>query len=448
MVSSCGLYTKYERETPIEANLYGETALSSAPSSGVVNEGELLGNLSWREIFTDATLQKLIESGLENNRDLQKSFMSLEQAEATLKTKRLAFLPQLSSAGGGYSVTYMKGLSGGYDTPTVSLNPSWMIDIFGSMRNDKMRQQMLTEQAESTVQAIRSQVVASIANLYYTLQMLNAQIEITTATEVSWSESLRVARSMMEAGLMNQAGVAQIEAGYLGVQSALRDLNISHNEVQNSLCAVLAIAPQKIEVNSITPFVAPQSLQVGVPATALSQRPDVKSSEAVLASAFYSENMARSAFYPKFVFSYSGSLQAFDFINPATWVNVIAGMATMPIFNSGVNRANLKIAKLNYESARLDFEQTLLNAGIEVNNALKALSEYDAQGAIITQQEAALSLAARNTALLMENGSVTYLDVLTANQSLYSSQLAKASNEYNKYSSLASLYTALGGGRE
>ncbi len=446
-MSSCGLYTKYERETVIESNLYGDLD-TPAPASGVVNEGELMGNLPWREVFTDPTLQKLIESGLESNRDLQKSLMVVEQAQATLRTKRLAFLPQLSTAGGGYSVIYNKDLSGGVDNPVVSLTPSWVIDVFGSLRNDKERQKMLTEQSESTVQAIRAQVVASIANLYYTLQMLDAQIEITTATQTSWNESLRAAHSMMDAGLMNQAGVAQIESGQLGVESALRELRISRNEAQNTLCSLLAIAPQSIKVAELAPFTAPQSIQVGVPATSLSQRPDVKSAEAALAAAFYSENLARSAFYPKFVFSYSGSMEMVDFVNPATWVNTIVGMVTMPIFNSGINRANLKIAKLNYESMRLDFEQTLLNAGIEVNNALIAMGEYAAQQAIVAKQVEALANAARSTQLLMDNGSVTYLEVLTANQTLYSSQLSQVTNQYNQYTTLASLYTALGGGRE
>lgn len=248
---------------------------------------------------------------------------------------------------------------------------------------------------------------------------------------------------------MNNTGVAQIEAGFFGVKSTLNELKISRNEVQNSLCALLAIAPQSIEVSPITPFATPKAIQIGVPATALAMRPDVKSAEAALAAAFYSENMARSEFYPKFVFSYSGSMQVVDFINPATWINTIAGMATMPIFNSGINRANLKIAKLNYEAARLDFEQALLNAGIEVNNALKSMDEYMGQGAIIDKQLELLFVAAKNTMLLMENdSSVTYLDVLTANQSLFNSQLTQVVNEYNQYTSLASLYTALGGGRE
>ncbi len=446
-LSGCGLYTKYERETVISNDLYGNVP-AGAMNKSIVNEAELLGNLEWREVFVDPTLQSFIESGLESNRDLQKAFIAVEQAEATLRTKRLAFLPQLSSASVGYSTSFASPYpSGGVDQLTASVTPTWVLDVFGSLRNDKMRQKMLTEQAENTVQAVQAQLIASIANLYYTLQMLDAQIEVTEATEVSWSESLRVSKAMMEAGLMNQAGVAQIEAGLYGVQSALRDLLISRDEMQNSLCSLLAISPQKITVTKAVAFEAPAQLQIGVPATTLSQRPDVKVAESALAAAFYNENLAHSNLYPKFTFSYNGSMQLFDYVNPAKWVSTVAGTMTQPIFNSGINRAALEIAKLNYDSLLLDFEQALLNAGIEVNNALKSMGEYDAQGEILSKQVASLTGAARSTQLLMENGTVTYLDVLTSNQTLYSGQLAQIVNESNQYVSLVSLYTALGGGR-
>ncbi len=228
-LSSCGLYSKYEQVTEVDDNLYGNAVQPSEIADSLA-----LGNLSWREVFTDNKLQGLIEQGLDNNTNLQTALLNVESAKASFTASRLAYLPSLALSAEGSSAGLMSGESTA-ESYTVAGAVSWEIDIFGKLTNQKLQSKMLLEQQLYVVQAIRSQVVSNIATLYYTLAMLDEQITIATATEVSWAESVQSARVMMDAGMMNEAGVAQMEASYLSVKGAVVDLEVARKKTENAL---------------------------------------------------------------------------------------------------------------------------------------------------------------------------------------------------------------------
>lgn len=441
LLSGCGIYTKYERPEMNTDGLYGQDV--------EVEDTASIATLSWRELFTDSQLQTLIEHALAGNTDLQSAHWRIKEAEATLSSARLSYLPSfmLTPQGGVSSFDNSRGSW----TYTGIASASWEIDIFGKLTNAKRRSKALYLQSLEYEQAVSTSLIANVANLYYTLLMLDEQYRISEATAVNWNESIRTMRAMMAAGMTNEASVSQSEANCRQVEASLLDLKQQIKEVENSLSILLGDVPGDVERGRLEGQTFPQELTVGVPLQLLSRRPDVKSAELSLASAFYSTNAARSAFYPSITLggtagwtNSAGSM----IVNPGKLLLSAVGSLTQPLFNRGLNIAQLKIAKAQQEEAKLSFQQALLNAGSEVNNALTQVQTSRDKAELRMQQVASLETAVRSTQLLMQHGTSTYLEVLTAQQSLLSAQLTQVADRFNEIQGIINLYQALGGGRD
>ena len=281
--------------------------------------------------------------------------------------------------------------------------------------------------------------------------MLDEQYRISEETAVNWRESVRAMRAMMAAGMTNEASVSQSEANCRQVEASLLDLKQQIKEVENSLSILLGEVPGGIERGHLAGQDFPEELTVGVPLQLLSRRPDVKSAELSLASAFYSTNAARSAFYPSITLSGTAgwtNSAGNMIINPGKLLLSAVGALTQPLFNKGLNIAQLKIAKAQQEEAKLAFLQALLNAGSEVNNALTQVQTARGKTELRTGQIISLENAVRSTQLLMQHGTSTYLEVLTAQQSLLSAQLTQVADRFDEIQGIINLYQALGGGRD
>ena len=440
-MTGCGIYKPSSRPESIETDgLYGtaETADSTT-----------IGDITWQEMFSDPQLQALIAQALENNTDLQSAQWRVKEAEATLKSARLAYLPSFNFAPQGSISSFDNANT--TKTYSIPVTASWQIDIFGGITNAKRKAKALYLQSREYEQAVKTQLIASVANLYYTLLMLDSQYEVTGETARKWEETVRTMRAMKDAGMTNEAGVAQYEGSYYAIEASLHDLEYSIREAENSLCSVLGLAPQEITRGSLDNQQLPQELAVGVPVQMLSNRPDVRSAEYSLMQSFYATNAARSALYPSITLSGSAGWTnnaGIKEMNPGKLLLSAAGSLLQPIFNAGANRANLKIAKAQQEEAKLSFRQTLLNAGAEVNNALTQCQSARAKTDLRAKQIEALTRAVESTELLMEHSSTTYLEVLTAQQSLLSAQLSQITDRFDEIQGIVNLYQALGGGRD
>lgn len=441
LLSSCGIYSKYRPATEVPEDLYG-----SADSLAVADTASL-GNLGWREMFTDPQLQMLIEMGLQQNTDFRTAQLKVEEAGAALMSARLSYLPAFSLAPEGIMSSFNHAKA--VQTYTLPVTTSWEIDIFGRLTNAKRRAKATYAQSQEYVQAVQTQLVAAIANSYYTLLMLDAQYEIATATEANWKESVNATRAMKKAGMVTEAGLAQTEATYYQIRTTVLDLREQINQVENALTLLLADVPHAIQRGRLSEQRLPERFSIGVPLQMLSNRPDVKSAELTLTQAFYTTNAARSAFYPSLVLSgsagwanNSGNL----LINPGKLLATAVGSLTQPLFNRGLNRAQLRIAKAQQEEARLAFTQTLLKAGSEVNDALTQYQTAVKKTTWYSQQVEALQRADKSTRLLMQHGNTTYLEVLTAQQTLLNAQLNQVANRFAEIQGLVNLYQALGGG--
>lgn len=441
-LSSCGIYTKYKPATEVPENLYGEEVAAADSLDNI-------GNLSWREVFTDSQLQALIEQGLQNNTDLQSAQWRVKEAEAAMLSAKLAYLPSFALSPQGTASSFDKAKA--TQTYTLPVSASWEIDIFGRVRNAKRQAKALLEQSRDYKLAVQTQLIAGIANTYYTLLMLDAQLEISTQTQQSWKETVDATRALMDAGLANEAAVSQMEATYYSICTSILDLKEQINQVENSLSLLLAEAPHAVRRGSLQGQELPAHLAVGIPVQMLANRPDVRSAERSLESAFYATNQARSAFYPSIVLSGSagwtnsaGSM----IVNPGKFIATAVASLTQPLFNKGTNIAQLKIAKAQQEEAKLSFQQTLLNAGSEVNEALVQYQTAQEKSAYYDKQIISLNKALESTSLLMQHGNTTYLEVLTAQQTLLNAQLTQVANRFTEIQGVINLYQALGGGRD
>lgn len=442
LLIGCGIYTKYEPQATVPDNLYGEEAASlSADTTSIADIG-------WRDFFSDPYLQELIERGLTQNTDVLTAGLRIEEARASLLSAKLAFLPSFALAPQGALGTVDGQVSRTYTLPVTA---SWEIDLFGKLRNAKRQSQAAFAQSEDYQQAVYSSLIANIANTYYTLLMLDEQLDISRQTARSWEETVTSTQALMDAGLADEAAVSQMQATCYEVQNSVIDLEEQVSQVENSLSLLLAETPRHYTRGKLSQQEFTSELSTGIPLQILSRRPDVRMAERQLEQAFYVTNQANAAFYPSITLSGSagwtnsvGSLIS----NPAKFVTSALASLTEPLFNRGTLIARRLIAKAQQEEALLAFRQQLLNAGTEVNDALVSYQTSRRKKENYRQQIAALERAYTSTSLLMENGNTTYLEVLTARQSLLSAQLSQTANQFKEIQSLVNLYQALGGGQE
>ena len=308
-LSGCGIYTKYEPATVVPDDLYGGEVVTEDTAG--------LGNMDWRELFTDPYLQSLIEVGLQTNTDYQSAQLRVEEAQAVLMSAKLAFLPAFALAPQGTVSSF--DTQKATQTYSLPVTASWELDVFGRMRNSKKQAKALYAQSEDYRQAVRTQLIAGIANTYYTLLMLDEQLDLSRQTEEAWKETVASTRALMNAGLANESAVSQMEAAYYQVQGSVLDLQQQINQVENSLALLLAETPRNYERGVLAKQQFPADFSIGIPVQMLSSRPDVRSAERTLEAAFYGTNAARSAFYPSITLSGS-----------AGWTNSAGAMIINP----------------------------------------------------------------------------------------------------------------------
>ncbi len=448
LMSSCHIYKAYDRPEDISAEgLYRDTALTN---TAVETDTASFGNVPWREVFTDPQLQAYIEQALANNADLRSALLNVESAKAALLSARLAYLPQLALSPQGTLTNWDKGTSTS-KTYSIPVSANWQIDLFGQILNPKRAAQVSLKQAQFNQQAVQTQLIASTANIYYTLLMLDRQLEITEGTAEVLKKYVETMEAMYQYGNVNSAAIEQSRTSYAQVVASLSDLRQSISETENAFCLMLNEPAHAIERGVLEDQALPQEFSVGVPLQLLSNRPDVKAAEMSLAACYYNTNSARAAFYPQITLTgqagWTNSSGA-GIVNPGKLLASLIGSLTQPLFYRGANIARLRQAKAQEEQAKIAFQTSLLNAGNEVSNALSLYQNTLEKVNTRTMQVNSAQKAAEDTKELFNLGTSTYLEVLTAQQSYLSAQLSQVSDTFDQMQAVINLYQALGGGRE
>ena len=458
MLTGCGIYNKYESKNETPANVYGTTQDITDAA-----DGASLAQMTWREFFTDPLLQQLIDSALVRNTNLNTARIAVEKSEASLKAARLAYLPSFYFSPSGTVAKFDNNpWSKTYNLP---LQVSMDLDVFGSITSQKRKAKAVLMQSQIREEAVRANLISTMAQQYYLLQLLDRQLEILIATDSLWNTSLETQKTLWENGKSYSTAVNQMESSYLSVKTQIVDVRRNIRSVENDICSLLAQTPQHIQRSAWGSSALPhqseseevtgqrmfdtQYLKIGVPATLLQYRPDIRIADYAMAEAFYNTQAARQAFFPNITLSgaagwtnSAGSMV----VNPGKiLLNAVASL-TQPLFARGKLTANKKIAQLTEQDLQRKYVQTVIDAGNQVNEALADCHAAKEKHQYYHRQVSVLKEAYTGTHELMDNGKANYLEVLTAQETLLSAQLNEAVNMYNGAQAVIALYIALGGG--
>ena len=457
LLTGCGIYNKYEQNTPTPADAFG-TSQDIEQATGE----QSIAQMSWREFFTDPLLQQLIEQVLQNNTDLNSARIAVEKSQAALTAAKMAYLPALSLAPQGTLAKFDK--NPWTKTYHLPLQLSWDIDVFGSITNKKRAAKAVLLQAQMQQEAVRANLVSATAQQYFMLQVLDRQLEILVMTDSLWNKSLETEKSLWENGKAYSTAVNQMEASYLSIKQQMVDTRRNIRAVENSLCQLMAVTPQHIsrekwgttilhhaEASGETAerMFDTKYLHLGVPALMLERRPDIRMANHAMEEAFYNTAAARSAFYPNITLngSVGWTNSAGDaIVNPGKLLLSAIGQLTQPIFARGQLIANKKIATLTEEDLQKKYVQTVINAGNQVNEAMADCMAAREKHQYYTRQVQVLHEAYTGTHELMDNGKASYIEVLRAQESLLDAQLGQAMNMFDAAEAVIALYIALGGG--
>lgn len=439
------LYSRYERPDINTRGLVRD-AVSDTDTLAVADTSSF-GDMPWRTVFTDSQLQALIERGLVNNTDLLNAALNVKMAEAQLKAARLAFVPSFTFSPQG-TISSWDG-NKAMKTYQLPVAASWSIDLFGNLLSQKRSSQMALLGTRDYQLVVKTNVISSIANMYYTLLMLDRQLAIVTDMENLTKDTWELMKVQKDLGRVRSTGVQSAEANYYSVQTQRVDLQRQIREIENSLSLLLAQPVQTIARGKLEDQSLPTNLSIGIGLRMLNNRPDIHYAEMSLAQCFYNVETARSKFYPNLTISGSGTFtnsSGIGIVNPGKWLLSAVGSLVQPIFQHGQIVAGLKVAKAQYEQAYNKWKNAILSAGSEVSNALVVYNSAEEKSRLEAKRIATLKQNVEDTKQLLNQSNSTYLEVITAQQNLLNAELSKVADDFNKMQAVVNLYQALGGG--
>ena len=404
---------------------------------------QTVDSIGWRSVFTEPQLVGLIETALERNADLRTANLNVVQAEAQLKAARLAFLPGLTvSAEGQLQKTKGQATQKTYNVP---LTMQWEIDLAGRLRGEKRAAVANYWSTAETERAVRLQLIAAVATHYYQLVMMREQLAVTRETIENARQTVETMEALKEVGMQNEAAVSAARAAYLNVSAQEKTLL---QQIQATENALVVLVGRQLEINLTDEATTPIfTSNTSYPIEMLANRPDVKAAEYTLKAQMAQVDVARAAFYPQLTISASAGWtnNVGEIVNPGQMLLSAIGSLVQPLFSKGQNRANLRIAKARQEQALVAFNQALLVAGAELSDALTACQLSSERLALRQQEVAAAERAYEVSKDVMQNSSSTYLEVLTAQQSLLQSRLSLTADRFDLIQGEINLFKALGG---
>lgn len=445
-LQSCFVAKDYNRpELQETENLYRTDHLPTDSLS--------LADVSWKDLFTDAYLNKYIGEGLQNNLDIRIALQQMAAAEAYAKQGKAGYLPSISANATAMHQKSSKngqfGTSSSIELYELSGSLSWEADIWGKIRSNKRAAEAGFLQSVAAHQAVKTELVSQIANTYFQLLALDAQLDITRKTIANRESSVETIKALKEAGQVNEVAVDQNVAQYNNAKALEIDLETAIFKTENILSILLGKPAQNFERSKLDDQSMTTDIVLGVPATLLQNRPDVMAAEYGLVQAFENSNIAKSNLYPSLTLTASGGLQSLELDNlfnaNSLFANVIGGL-TQPLFNQRKLKTQREVALAQQEQALLNFKKSLLIAGTEVSNALYAYNAETSKFEFRQNEVEALRNAESNSEELLKNGYANYLDLLTARESALSAELNVINSKLEQLLTVIDIYTALGGG--
>ena len=444
MLCSCRVTQPYSLPNMSTSNLYRDISPTDTAT---------IATLPYSQIFTDPFLQGLIAQGIARNPDLLVAFTRIQQAEASFLQSRAAFFPALNANTGVTTSRLSKaqglGVRNSATTYELGVSASWEIDIWGRLRSSRRAALASLLQTQAGMRAVQTNLVANIANYYFTLLALDQQLFITRQNVSYWDTTVVTMRALKEAARVTEAAVVQSEAQRYAAEVTIPDIQQNIRETENALSILLGLPPGPVNRSTLDAQQPVAVLQTGVPAQLLSNRPDVQEAELNYRYYFELTNVARTNFYPALAITASTGLSALTpagILQPGSFAASIGAGLTQPIFNQRLNRTRLEIARAQQQGALINFQNTLLNAGREVSDALFLYGTAVTKRGIRTNQVTALTKSVSYTNELLRYGFANYTEVIQAEQSLLQAQLGSVNDRLQQLQATVNLYRALGGG--
>ncbi|MFV8837133.1 efflux transporter outer membrane subunit [Salinimicrobium soli] len=413
-----------------------------------------MAEISWREMFTDRFLTEHIETALDNNIDIRVALQQIEASQAYLRQAKAAYLPSLT---GNVSAAHFElPANSGTNFPVssvqqfeISADLAWEADIWGKIRSSEKAQQARYLQSVAAHKAVKTELIANVASLYYQLLALDEQRQITLRTIINRQSSLETIKALKQAGNVTEVGVKQTEAQLYRAQAVMIDLKNEIRLLENAFSILLGEAPHAINRTELKAQNINAPLKTGVPLQLLRNRPDVLAAEYNLINAFQLTNVARSKFYPSLRVNASAGFQSLELKNlldPDAFLASIIGSLSQPILNRRQIKTEYEVSQAEQEIAFLQFRKAILTASREVSDALYNYEAAVEKMQVKTNEFEAYDLATSYSEELLNNGFANYLEVLTARENALNAQLELVWIRYNELNAMVNLYEALGGG--
>lgn len=415
--------------------------------------------VSWREVFTDATLQQHIQTALDNNIDIRVALENINQANATLAQGKAGYLPTFSvGANYTHSVNSINtqfgrilGQRQRLDQFDITGSLAWEADIWGKITSRKLANEASYLQTVASHQAVKTQLIASVASTYYNLLALDKQKKIALKTIANRTQSLETNKALKNAGRVTEVAVKQTEAQLLSAQSLLLDIENNIKLQENAMSTLMGLFPTSIARSSFDSQTMTVNGTDGISIAVLNNRPDVLAAELGFRNAFELTNVAKASFYPTLRLTANGGLQTVDFeklFDPTSFfASIVSGLA-QPILNGRQIRTQYEISLSNQEKALLNYRQTILNASKEISDALYTIDTNTKKLVLKKKEAEAYTTAVSYSQELLNNGMASYLEVLTATESELNAELNVVTTQYNLWNANIQLFKAMGGGVE
>lgn len=440
LLSSCKVTQTYESPVVNTSDLYRDIASADTNT---------IANLSWNELFNDKILQDLIQKGIAGNLDLKMAFERIQQSIAYYLQSQAAFLPGVD-ANAGVSYGKFPQLQGKTSFQyQLGVGSNWELDIWGKLSSSSRAAFANLLQTQAASKAIQTEIVAGIANYYYMLLALDQQLSITRETVSNWDSTVVTMRALKEAGRVTEAAVVQSQAQRYAAEVTIPDLKQRIKEVENALSILMGEPPHAISRGLLKDEVINSNLNTGISSRLLSHRPDVMQAEYRFRNLFELTNVARTYFYPSLNITGSIGLSALaidQLFSSSAFSGSIGGGLLQPILNRRLNKTRLTVAQSQQQEALYDFKKTLLNAGLEVSDAMSMYETAGSKESIRNNQINALEKSVEYTQELLRNGFATYTEIITSRQSLLQALLGKVNDRLQQLQAVVDLYRSLGGG--
>jgi NodT family efflux transporter outer membrane factor (OMF) lipoprotein len=450
VITSCHVRQEYERPAAVVDEKLFRTDMLPQDSTSTAN-------VSWKEIFTDPVLQKHISKALENNLDIRIALQNIRSAEAYLRQSKAAYQPTLT-VGPGYTFQTQSlntqfgqiiGERRYVNQFDITGSIAWEADLWGKLKAQEKAQLATYLGNVAAHQAVKSDLVASIASSYYQLLTLDDQKKIIQETIKIRENNLETTKALKVAGTLTEVAVQQSQALVYNAQSLLIDIDTQIQQLENTMSLLMGEPSQSIERSTLESQRLPENFALGYPANLLANRPDVMQAEFNLMNAFELTNSAKAQFYPTLKLTGSGGLQSVDidhlFSVNSLFASLIGGLA-QPILNKRQIKTNYEVSLANKETAYLNFRKTVLTAGKEVSDAIRVFSVQDSFIALKQKELDSYQKSVDYSQELVNYGMANYLEVLNASVNSLNAELNISNAEYSKMKAAVDLYRALGGG--